>query len=275
MRPGQQNRRGRGRSNNNGRKGGQNPLARSFESNGPDVKIRGNASHIAEKYMALARDAMSSGDQVMAENYLQHAEHYNRIIMAAQAQFQEQAGQRRSEFGEQGSDQGQGEGGFEGDDDGYDEQPFSVEGQQRPAELRQNDQPRGYEPQPPMPRPHNNEQQHRGEGRPYEGRQGGGEGQGGGGRSGGEGRQGGGQGRQGGGEGEGRNQQQGEFRGRRNRQRHENNRFRPNQGGGMPANPADIAAMAAANGSGFQDNDRRRDQSDDRGGGGQEPGQDE
>ena len=257
MRPGQQNRRGRGR-NNNGRKGGQNTLARSFESNGPDVKIRGNASHVAEKYMALARDAMSSGDQVMAENYLQHAEHYNRIIMAAQAQYQEQAGQRRSEFGEQGSDQGQGEGGFEGDDDGYDEQPFAGEGQQRPDELRQNDQPRGYEPQPPMPRQDNNEhRQHRGEGRPYEGRQGGGEG------------------RPGGGQGEGRNQQQGEFRGRRNRQRHENNRFRPNQGGGMPANPADIAAMAAANGSGIQDNDRRRDRSDDRGGGGQEPGQDE
>ncbi len=42
--------------------------------------------HIAEKYMSLARDAMSSGDSVAAENYLQHAEHYNRIIMAAQAQ---------------------------------------------------------------------------------------------------------------------------------------------------------------------------------------------
>jgi hypothetical protein len=53
------------------------------------VKIRGTAQHIAEKYMALARDATSSGDRVMAENYLQHAEHYNRIIAAAQAMFQE------------------------------------------------------------------------------------------------------------------------------------------------------------------------------------------
>lgn len=81
MRQGQQNRRGRGR----GRKV-QNPLSRNYESNGPDVKIRGNAAHIAEKYAALARDAQASSDTVMAENFLQHAEHYNRIIMAAQAQ---------------------------------------------------------------------------------------------------------------------------------------------------------------------------------------------
>ena len=82
MRQGQQGRRGRGRSRKV-----QSPLSRNFESNGPDVKIRGTANHIAEKYAALARDAMASGDTVMAENYLQHAEHYNRIIMAAQAQL--------------------------------------------------------------------------------------------------------------------------------------------------------------------------------------------
>lgn len=81
MRQGQQNRRGRGRSRKP-----QNPLARNYESNGPDVKIRGTASHIAEKYMSLARDALASGDSVTAESYLQHAEHYNRIIMAAHSQ---------------------------------------------------------------------------------------------------------------------------------------------------------------------------------------------
>jgi hypothetical protein len=100
MRQGQQNRRGRGRTNNsnnnsnsgsNGSNGNhnrkpQNPLSRNYESSGPDVKIRGTAAQIAEKYMTLARDASSSGDFVTAENYLQHAEHYNRIIMAAQAQ---------------------------------------------------------------------------------------------------------------------------------------------------------------------------------------------
>lgn len=89
MRHSQQNRRSRGRSNNssnNNNRKGQNPLTRSFESNGPDVKIRGTPSHIAEKYVAMARDALSSGDPVLAENYLQHAEHYNRIIMTYREQ---------------------------------------------------------------------------------------------------------------------------------------------------------------------------------------------
>jgi hypothetical protein len=63
---------------------GPNPLSRSYESNGPDVKVRGTAAHIAEKYVQLARDAHSSGDPVSAESYLQHAEHYYRLLMAAQ-----------------------------------------------------------------------------------------------------------------------------------------------------------------------------------------------
>lgn len=101
MRPQQQNRRMRGRNNNNNNSNrrGPNPLTRSYESNGPDVKIRGTAQQIAEKYATLARDAQSSGDRVMAENYLQHAEHYNRIIAAAQAQMPIQnVQQQRSEF---------------------------------------------------------------------------------------------------------------------------------------------------------------------------------
>ena len=80
MRPGQ-NKRMRGRNNN---RKGPNPLTRSYESNGPDVKIRGTAHHIAEKYLQLARDAQSSGDPVAAEGYLQHAEHYFRLIASAQ-----------------------------------------------------------------------------------------------------------------------------------------------------------------------------------------------
>ena len=97
MRQGQQNRRGRGR----GRKP-QNPLARNFELNGPDVKIRGTAAHIAEKYMSLARDALASGDLIAAESYFQHAEHYNRIIMAAQSQFGPQHGGQPGEGGNGG-----------------------------------------------------------------------------------------------------------------------------------------------------------------------------
>jgi hypothetical protein len=102
VRPGHQQNRRRGRhnggggnhhhNNQNGHRKPQNPLARSYESNGPDVKVRGTPAHIAEKYMSLARDALSSGDPVLAESYLQHAEHYNRIIMAYREQMQLQGG---------------------------------------------------------------------------------------------------------------------------------------------------------------------------------------
>jgi hypothetical protein len=74
---------GGGGGGNNG--GGYNPN-RTFDSSGPEVKIRGAASHVYEKYLQLARDANSSGDRVMAENYLQHAEHYYRIMAATAAQ---------------------------------------------------------------------------------------------------------------------------------------------------------------------------------------------
>lgn len=66
------------------RKPGGHQPNRSFDSNGPDVKVRGPASHIYEKYMQLARDASSAGDRIQAENYLQHAEHYFRVLRAMQ-----------------------------------------------------------------------------------------------------------------------------------------------------------------------------------------------
>ncbi|MBX9710931.1 MAG: DUF4167 domain-containing protein [Xanthobacteraceae bacterium] len=76
-------------NNHNNNRRGQNPMTRVFESNGPDIKIRGTASHVAEKYVQLARDARSSGDPVAAENYYQHAEHYFRLIAAAQEQLRQ------------------------------------------------------------------------------------------------------------------------------------------------------------------------------------------
>ena len=144
MRQGQQNRRGRGR----GRKP-QNPLARSYESNGPDVKIRGTAAHIAEKYMSLARDSLASGDMVAAESYLQHAEHYNRIIMAAQTQFGTQQGGQQSDGPNGGSyrnprwnsegsdDDGDGGSDFDTTDGGGGDLRDTRGGQERPDRERQ------------------------------------------------------------------------------------------------------------------------------------------
>src|SRR5579871_4455676 len=81
------------RQRNRGRGGGggggkpQHNANRAFDSNGPDgVKVRGAAQHIYEKYQQLARDASSAGDRVLAENYLQHAEHYFRVLRAMQPQ---------------------------------------------------------------------------------------------------------------------------------------------------------------------------------------------
>jgi hypothetical protein len=145
-----QNRRSRGRNNN---RKGPNPLARSYESNGPDVKVRGTAAHVAEKYTSLARDAQAAGDIVGVESYLQHAEHYNRIVMAAQAQMQQVQPQYRDGPDEGYDDDRQMNGrdrfelngdGRGGDDeermDGGDE-----EGEQRQNEQRQN-QPRPQRP---------------------------------------------------------------------------------------------------------------------------------
>lgn len=95
MRHGTPNRRSRNRGHGGGQ-GGQNNGARRgtsnrnqiFDSNGPDVRIRGTAHQVCEKYLALAKDATASGDVVLAESYLQHAEHYQRIINSWNDEFQ-------------------------------------------------------------------------------------------------------------------------------------------------------------------------------------------
>ncbi|WGR94443.1 DUF4167 domain-containing protein [Bradyrhizobium sp. ISRA443] len=153
MRNGQNNKRMRNRNNNNNNNNnrrGQNPLTRVYESNGPDIKIRGTASHVAEKYVQLARDARSSGDPVAAENYYQHAEHYYRIIAAAQEQFRQNQQQPRPDAEVTLSE--------DGDDDGYSSfgqepgfvpqpQPYMRDNGQQPYQ-RDQQQPREYQPQP-------------------------------------------------------------------------------------------------------------------------------
>ena len=130
--------RGRGRRpqhNNQGGGGGggggggnYNNPNRSYDSNGPEVKIRGNASTVYEKYLQLARDANSSGDRVMAENYLQHAEHYYRILAAQQAQQQQYAQQQSANQQNNNGGQNAGNGQYRGPN-GNGEQPFVPDGQ--------------------------------------------------------------------------------------------------------------------------------------------------
>ncbi|WP_297511727.1 DUF4167 domain-containing protein [uncultured Caulobacter sp.] len=82
---GMKRQRGRNNRGGNGGKPQQHNANRAFDSNGPEgVKVRGAAQSVYEKYQQLARDAASSGDRVLAENYLQHAEHYFRVLRAIQ-----------------------------------------------------------------------------------------------------------------------------------------------------------------------------------------------
>jgi Domain of unknown function (DUF4167) len=142
MRNGQnQNKRMRNRNNNrnDGNRRGQNPITRVFESNGPDIKIRGTASHVAEKYVQLARDARSSGDPVAAENYYQHAEHYFRLIAAAQEQFRQNQPQPRTD-NEMASEEGEDEENFSS----FGQEPGFVPVQQQPFVPRDNN-PRDHQ----------------------------------------------------------------------------------------------------------------------------------
>jgi Domain of unknown function (DUF4167) len=127
-------------------------LSRMYESNGPDLKIRGTASHVAEKYVQLARDAQSSGDPVAAENYYQHAEHYFRLIAAAQEQF------RQSQPYFQQTGESRGNLPDDGDDDDGDDQP-SMSGEpfapreSQPFYSREQQQPQMQPQQHPQPQP--------------------------------------------------------------------------------------------------------------------------
>jgi hypothetical protein len=159
------NRNNNNNNNNNNNRRGQNPMTRVFESNGPDIKIRGTASHVAEKYVQLARDARSSGDPVAAENYYQHAEHYFRLIAAAQEQFRQNQPQPRTEnemAAEDGDDESESFSNF-GQEPGFvpvQQQPFVP----RDNNQRDNNQREGqsYQPRDPhQPREHSGPREHR------------------------------------------------------------------------------------------------------------------
>lgn len=114
---------------------GNQPMNRNhvFDSIGPDMRMRGTAQQLFEKYLQLGRDATGSGDRVMAEGYFQHAEHYFRILNAMNQAQQQQGGQQGAQAGGgqggrryQGDAQqdGYGEGDAEGGVNGYEGQPM-------------------------------------------------------------------------------------------------------------------------------------------------------
>jgi hypothetical protein len=115
---------------------GNIPLNRNhvFDSNGPDIRVRGTAQQLFEKYLQLGRDATSGGDRVMAEGYFQHAEHYFRIVNAIN-----QATQQNPQHYQGGQQQPQ------------QQQGAQYNGQRRPQNedyQPEEEQPGGYSDQP-------------------------------------------------------------------------------------------------------------------------------
>ena len=144
-----------GGSHNNQRRGGGggggnagNVANRVFESAGPDGKVRGTPQQIIDKYQALARDAQLSGDRVIAENYLQHSEHYSRLLGEATRQLNEQRAaqqERENAQAQQRPDRqgGDAQGGSGEDRDGREAQQNrdrqSGEGRQERDDRRERD----------------------------------------------------------------------------------------------------------------------------------------
>jgi len=92
MRQGNNSRRSRGRGN-----GKRQSRGNQIDSHGPEVRVRGTAQQVCDKYLALARDATSSGDRISAENMFQHAEHYSRVLALAQENSEQRNDNRDGE----------------------------------------------------------------------------------------------------------------------------------------------------------------------------------
>ena len=83
MRPNSNFKRNRNRNQSRRNGNGSPNKSNNFDSSGPDIRVRGNAIQVNEKYLALANDASTSGDRIKAEGFFQHAEHYYRVFMNA------------------------------------------------------------------------------------------------------------------------------------------------------------------------------------------------
>lgn len=135
----------RGRGRKPGGNHHQNQPNRNFESNGPEGKVRGSASYVYEKYMQAARDSQTAGDRVLAESFLQHAEHYFRLMKAMQPAYVPQTLEQRygPDLDDSDDEDGEGEGeGVEGAEalEGEGEMPRRRPQHERPPqEHRQRD----------------------------------------------------------------------------------------------------------------------------------------
>jgi hypothetical protein len=147
-------------SNPNGPRRHVNRVNQVFESNGPEGRIRGTAAQIVEKYITMSRDVGMSGDRVLSQNYLQHAEHYQRLlteITEENAAFEkEREATRQTQQAQPDISSEAAETGFvAGDQPNTTEQPREQREQREPREPREQRETRGEprEPREQQPRP--------------------------------------------------------------------------------------------------------------------------
>ena len=129
----------------NGRRPGFHGRGSTFESNGPEGKIRGTAFQVIEKYQALAQDALSAGDRIGAENFFQHAEHYYRVVAA---NGWDQRGQRPQN---QQPQQQQSQPRVEPEQQPGGEQPPAAAAEPKPQAVASDDAPAPAEQRAPQP----------------------------------------------------------------------------------------------------------------------------
>ena len=129
----------------NGRRPGFHGRGSTFESNGPEGKIRGTAFQVIEKYQALAQDALSAGDRIGAENFFQHAEHYYRVVAA---NGWDQRGQRQQN---QHPQQQQSQPRVEHEQQPGGEQPQAAAAEPKPQAAAGDDAPGSAEERAPQP----------------------------------------------------------------------------------------------------------------------------
>jgi hypothetical protein len=156
----------RQRGRNNGRKPHMPQRSQTFDSAGPDVRIRGNAYQVLEKYLAMARDASAAGDRIAAENFYQHAEHYYRVISAngEHNRHQQQQHHQHHQQMHQGHPQGQQAYGQQGQPHGQGQQGHDPRGGQpygggQPYDGQQHQNGGGYGGGP-QPAPHHSQPSH-------------------------------------------------------------------------------------------------------------------
>lgn len=141
--------RGRGRKPGGGgghhQSHGHHQPNRTMESNGPEGKVRGPAALIYERYLQLARDASSSGDRVLAENFFQHADHYFRLLRAMQPAMPPPQERSLNENEYEGDDEGASENGAAEDSEPRraDEQPQAEAPRQPQADAERPERTEG------------------------------------------------------------------------------------------------------------------------------------